>query len=152
MELVGFCLIIKHIFETIIRNWWLNKLGVTCYPCIHITFDMTINFWMPYSFFFWVHRLLPTLMALCFDFWAPIQCFDAFGLASNMLVKRHSDFLALFFNGVGVIGISGLLSVTPYGVDTIAASRISLRFCWPSNLPACWYIFFMLFVHFCSKE
>ena len=36
--------------------------------------------------------------------------------------------------------------------DTIAVSSTPLKFCWSSHLPAWWYIFFMLFVHFCSKE
>ena len=57
---------------------------------------------------------------------------------SNMLVKRQSDLLALgFLTGVDVICILGLLSVTHSGVETIAASIISLRFCWSSHLPEC---------------
>ena len=77
-------------------------------------------------------------MALCFDFVATIRRFDVFSLTSNMLVNKHSDFLALgLLTGVDVIGILGLLSVTPSGVDTTAAPRISFRFCWSSQLPAC---------------
>ena len=72
------------------------------------------------------------------DFAATIRRFAFFGLRSNMLVKRHSAFLALgFFNGVDVIGTLVLLSVTPYVVDTIAASIISLIFYWSSHLPEC---------------
>ena len=70
-----------------------------------------------------------------------------------MFVNKHSDFLALdFLTGDDVICTLGLLSVTPSGVDIIAASIITLRFCWSSHLPACWYIFLMLFIHLCSKE
>ena len=77
-------------------------------------------------------------MALCSDFAATIQRFTIFGITSNMLVKRHYDFLALvFLNGVDAIGKLGLLYVTPIGVETIAAYSISLRFCWSSHLPEC---------------
>ena len=59
-------------------------------------------------------------MDMLFDSEAPIQRFSVFGLTSNMLVKRHSGFLALVLLTVFyVIGKLGLLSVTPYGVDTI---------------------------------
>ena len=37
-------------------------------------------------------------------------------------------------------------------LDSIAVSIISLKFCWSSHLPACWYIYLMLFIHLCSKE
>ena len=46
----------------------------------------------------------------------------------------------------------GLSYVIYSGVDTIAESRISFRFCCSSHLPLCWYIFFMLFKNLCSKE
>ena len=69
-------------------------------------------------------------MALRFDFAATKRSFSVFGLTSNILVKIHSGFLALgFLTGVGVIGTLGILSVTPYGVESISASIISLRFC-----------------------
>ena len=61
-------------------------------------------------------------MALRLDFTSTIRHFAVFGLTSNMLVKRHSAFLALgSLTGVDVIGALGLLYVTPYGVDTISA-------------------------------
>ena len=64
--------------------------------------------------------------------------FSVFGLTYNMAVNKHSDFLAIgFLTGVDAIGTLGLLSVTPYGVDSITASRISLRFYLSSHLPAC---------------
>ena len=70
-------------------------------------------------------------MALRFDFAATIRRFAIFGLTSNMLVNKHSDFLALsFLTGVYIIITLGVLSVNPSGVDTNEASRISLRFCW----------------------
>ena len=77
-------------------------------------------------------------MDLRFDFAATKRRFAVLGLTSNMLVNKHSDFLALgLLTGVDVIGTLVLLSVTPSGVYTIAAYRISLRFCLSSHLPAC---------------
>ena len=62
-----------------------------------------------------------------------------------MLVKIHSDFIALIFlNGVGVMGDLGLLLVNPSGVETIATSIISLNCCWSSQFPACWYNFLVI--------
>ena len=56
-------------------------------------------------------------MALCLDFAAPIRRFAVLFLTSNMLVKRHSDFLALsFLNGDYVIVTLELLSVNPSGL------------------------------------
>ena len=53
-----------------------------------------------------------------------------FGLTSNMFVNKHIDLLALgFLTGDDGKCTLGLLSVTPYGVDSRAASIISLRFC-----------------------
>ena len=93
---------------------------------------------MSFSFFLLVYRLLPTVMALRLDFAATIRCLAVFRLKSNMLVKRHSNFLELgFFTGVDAIGTLGLLSVTTSGVESVTYSIISLRFCWSSNLPAC---------------
>ena len=76
----------------------------------------------PFLFVLLVHRLLPNLMALRFDFSVPTRRFDVFFLTSNMLVKRHSDFLALYFlTVVWVIGKLGLSSVISSGVETIEA-------------------------------
>ena len=97
--------------------------------------------WFAFKFyfvFFFFHYLVLTFMALRLDFAATIQRFYVFGLTSNMLVNKHSDFVALgFLTAVDVIGKLGLPYVNPSGVDTIAAYRISLRFCWSSHLPAC---------------
>ena len=72
-----------------------------------------------------VHMLLPTFMALHLYFSDPTRRFDVFFLTFNMLVNKHSDFLALgFFTGFYAIVTLGLLSVTSSGVETIAASRI----------------------------
>ena len=69
-------------------------------------------------------------MDLRLNFVATKRRFAVLGLTSNMFVNKHSDFLALvFFTGVDGIGILGLLSVNPSGVDSIATYRISLRFC-----------------------
>ena len=90
-------MIIKHNFETIIRNWWLNNLGMTCYPCIKINFDMIIDFWMPclktirstgYYQFSWLCVLILQLQHDVLLFF----------LTPNMFVKRLSDFLALVFD------------------------------------------------------
>ena len=68
-------------------------------------------------------------MALRLDFSATIRRFSVFGLTSNLLGKRHIDFLALaFLTGVYVRGTLGLTPVTPSRVNTIAALRISFRF------------------------
>ena len=84
----------------------------------------------PFRFDFSVHRLLPTFMSLHLDFTATKRRFAVLGLTSNMVVNKHSDFLALgFLTGFDVICTLVLLSVTPYGVYSRAASRISLRFC-----------------------
>ena len=85
---------------------------------------------MPFSFLvFFFQRLLHTSMALRLDFAATKRSFAVVGLTSNMFVNKHSDFLALcFLTGDYVIYTSGLLFVNPYGVDSIAASRIFLRF------------------------
>ena len=70
-----------------------------------------------------------------------------------MFVNKHSDFLVLgFLTGVDGICTLGMLSVNTSGVDSRAASILPLRFCWSSYLPAYWYIFFVLFIHMCSKE
>ena len=77
-------------------------------------------------------------MALRFDFASTIRQFSVFGLTSNILVNKHSDFLALgVLTGVDVIVTLVLFYVTPSGVDTTAASIISLSFRWSSHLPAC---------------
>ena len=79
---------------------------------------------------FLVQRLLHTFMVLHLDFAATKRRFDVVGLTSNMFVNKHRDFLALgFLTGDDVICTLGMLSVNPYGVDSIASSRISLRFC-----------------------
>ena len=90
---------------------------MTCYQCIQITFGLLVDFLMPFSFFLFVRRLVPTLMALCFYFEATIRRFSVFCLTSNMLVKRHSDFLALgFLTGVFVVVTLGLDRIQGYSI------------------------------------
>ena len=85
-------------------------------------FDLLVDFLMPFSFFFLVHKILPTFVALRLDFSATKLCFTVLGLTSNMVVNKQSDFLSLgYFTGVDVMGTLGLLSVTPSGVDSTAA-------------------------------
>ena len=101
-----------------------------CYQCIHITFDILIDFRMLFLFCFFVQRLLPTFVDLSLDFAATKRRLAVLGLTSNLFVNIHSDFLALgFLTGVDFISTLGLLSVNPSGVDSIEASIISLRFC-----------------------
>ena len=77
-------------------------------------------------------------MALLMNFAATKQRLAVVGLTDNMFVNKQSDFLALgFFTGADGIGTLVLLSMNPSGVDSRSASRISLRFCWSSHLPAC---------------
>ena len=69
-------------------------------------------------------------MALRLDFAATKLRLAVVGLTSKMFLNKHRDFLALgFLTGDDVKCTLGLLSVTPYGVDSIASSIISLRFC-----------------------
>ena len=103
----------------------------------------SVHWFLNALFVFFVQRLLPTFMDLRLDFAALIRRFAVVVLISNIFVNKHSDFLALgFLTGDDAICTLGLLFVTLSGVDSSAASRISLRFCWSSNLPACWYIVF----------
>ena len=68
-------------------------------------------------------------MDLRLDFAATKRVLAVVGLTANIFVNKHSDFLALgFLTGVDVAFTLGLLSVTPYGVDSIAAYIISLKF------------------------
>ena len=85
---------------------------------------------MPFPFHFFVQRLLPAFMDLRLNFTATKRGFAVLGITCNIFVNKHSDFLALGFL-IGVYGIFtlGLLSVNHFGVDSRAASRISLRFC-----------------------
>ena len=77
-------------------------------------------------------------MYLCFYFAAPKLRIAVPFLTSNILVNKRSDFLALGFLAIfWVIGKIGLSSVISYRVEIIAASIISLSFCWSSHLPAC---------------
>ena len=70
-----------------------------------------------------------------------------------MLVNIPSDFWALgFLTGVDVMGDIELSSVNPSGVETIAASIISLNCCWSLHLPACLYIFLMFSRYLCSNR
>ena len=92
-------------------------------------------------------------MDLHFDFAYSTRRKVALFLTSNMLVNKHSDLLAVDFLTILLVILKlGLTSVTYSGVKTIAASIISLRFCWSSHLLACWYIFFVLFKYLCSTE
>ena len=77
-------------------------------------------FELPFRSIFLVHWIVPTFMALRFDFAATIRRFSVLGLTSNMFVNKHSDLLALgFLTGVDVRGTLRLLYMTHYVVYTI---------------------------------
>ena len=60
---------------------------------------------MPFSFCFIGTQDITTFMDLRLDFADPTQRFAVLFLTFNMLVNKHSDFLALgFLTGVDVIG------------------------------------------------
>ena len=85
-----------------------------------------------FLFCFNAHGVVPYLIALRLDLSDTTRWVEVLFFISNMLVKRHSDFLALgFLTGVYVVVDMGLLLVNPSGVETIAASRISLNCFWP---------------------
>ena len=84
---------------------------------------------MPFSFCFLGPQAITHFHGSEFLFCSYNTTFAVLFLTSNMLVNKHSDFLALgFLNGVDVIGTLVLSYFTPSGVDTIEASRIYLRF------------------------
>ena len=113
---------------------------------------MLNDFLITFSFFF-VHGPHPDLIALRFDYAYPTQRIAVLFLTSKAFVNKRSDFLALgFLAVVWVICRLGMASAIYYGVETIAASRVYLNFCLSSHLPESWYMFFMLFKYFCSKE
>ena len=67
-------------------------------------------------------------MALRLEFAATKRHLAVVGLTANMFVNKHSYFLALgFLTGDDIICTLGLLYMTLSGVDSIAASIISLR-------------------------
>ena len=77
-------------------------------------------------------------MSLLLNFAATKRLFSVLGLTSNMFVSNQSDLLALgFLTGDYAMCKLGLLSVNPSGVYSREDYRISLRFCWSSQLPAC---------------
>ena len=99
-------------------------------PIIKIIIYLIVYFLIFFSRFFIAHVVVPALIALRFDLAAPTQRVADFFFPSNLLVKRHSDFLSLgLFTGVGVMGDLVMLSVNPSGVEIIASSRISLNCC-----------------------
>ena len=94
------------------------------------TVVLLLIFKFPFRFGFNSHGLVPALIALRFDLAAPTRPIAFLFFASNMLVKRHSYFLALgFLTGVGVMGNMGLLLVIPSLLETIVASRIYFNCC-----------------------
>ena len=67
------------------------------------------------------HCVVSALISLWFYLAAPTQRIAIF-FTCNMLVKRHSDFIALgLLTVVGVMGDMGLLPVNTSGEETIAA-------------------------------
>ena len=82
-----------------------------------------------FRFCFNAHGRVTYLIALRYDLEAPTQRVSVFFFTSKMLVKRHSDFIALgLLNGVDFMRDMGLPLVNTSVVETIAPSRISLIF------------------------
>ena len=70
-----------------------------------------------FHFVFFSHSVVPALIDLRFDLAAMNLRIEKLFFTSNMLVKIHSDFLALgFLTGVGVMGSLGLLLVNTSGL------------------------------------
>ena len=64
----------------------------------------------PFRFGFNAHVVVPALIAMRFDLAALTRWIAVLFLTSNMLVKRHSDFLTLgLLTGVGVMVDLGML-------------------------------------------
>ena len=83
-----------------------------------------------FLFGFNAHSVVPDLFALQFGLKCLNRLIAVLFFTYNMLVKRHSSFLALdSFNAICVMVNLGLLSVNPSGVETISASRISMNCC-----------------------
>ena len=75
-------------------------------PIIKIIIYLIVYFLISFSRFFIAHVVVPALIALRFELAAPTQRIAVLLFTSNMLLKRHSYFLALdFLTGVGVMGI-----------------------------------------------
>ena len=84
------------------------------------------------------------LIDLRLDLAAPTWRVAVLFFTYNMLVKRHSDFLAIgFLTGVDVMGYTGLSLVNILGVETTLASIMTFNCFWSSHLPACLYNFLM---------
>ena len=96
-----------------------------------------IIFVWPRRFAIFDHNTLPVFIALRFVLVAPILQIEVLCLTSNFFANLRSDFLVLIFLlDTYVLGVIGLLSVHPSGVETIYASIIALCCCWSSHLPA----------------
>ena len=146
------CNTTAYLSEIIIRNWWLNNLGMICYPCIQITFNLIIDFWMPFSFCLIGPQAITQFHGSAFGFCTTKRSFAVFFLTFNMLVNKHSDLLALgFLTAVDVICTLWLSSVTSSGVDTIAASMIFFRVFGRHTYLHVDIYMFMLFKNLCSK-
>ena len=73
----------------------------------------------PFCFCFNTHGVVLDLIDLIFDLAAMTRRVAVLFFKSNMLVKRHSDFIALgLLTGVDVMRDMGLLSVNNSGVET----------------------------------
>ena len=66
-------------------------------------------FELPFRFCFNAHGVVTYLIALRFDLAAPNRRVEVLIFTSNMLVKRHSDFISLgLLTGVDVMGDVGM--------------------------------------------
>ena len=151
MNKLRFSVTINVYFKKIIENWVLQKLWMMHNPIIKRLLYLLIDFWILFSLLFQWLWYSSGFIAFSLDLSAPTCWSAVFFFIPNMLVKTHSDFLALrFLTGVYVMGYMELLSVNPSGVETISASIISLNICWSSHLTAFLYNFLVFWRHLCS--
>ena len=100
-------------------------------PIIQRLLYLVIDFERPFWFGLNAHGVVPYLIYLRFDLEAPTGRVEVLFFTYNMLVKIHSDCLALgFLTGVDVMGDMGLSFVNPSGAETKVASIISLNCYW----------------------
>ena len=75
---------------------------------------MIFYYFIYFLFGFNDHGVVPALIFMCFDLSAPTQRTAVLFFTYNMVVKRHSTFIALgFLSVVGFMGYMLLVSVNP---------------------------------------
>ena len=146
-------MIIKHNFETIIRNWWLKNLEITCYPCIQITFDLIIYFWMPFLFYFLGSQAITHFHGSSFLFCSYNTTFCCFWFNIQYVGEKTQWFPSTWFLGWFLCRRQSRNVI----YDSIwSRHHISIYYILEVllvNTLTCMLIYlFMLFKYLCSKE